>query len=64
MCWRQVDGPPVVPPERTGFSTEVISEAAKYELGAEVSLEYKPAGLHWRLNMPASRAEKRQCSES
>jgi hypothetical protein len=44
MSWREVDGPSVMPRERTP-ATEVISEAPKNELGAEV--KYKPAGLRW-----------------
>ena len=56
MSWREVDGPSVVPPHRTGFGTEVINDAAKYELGAQVTLAYDPAGLMWSIDIPASRA--------
>lgn len=56
MSWREVDGPSVVPPQRSGFGTEVISKAPKHELGAQVTLDYPPTGLQWSLDMPASQA--------
>ena len=56
LSWRELDGPTVVPPQRAGFGTEVISEAPKHELGAQVVFEYQPAGLYWSLDMPANRA--------
>jgi two-component system, chemotaxis family, CheB/CheR fusion protein len=56
ISWREVDGPPVVPPKHIGFGTEVISAAPKHELGAEVSLDYHPTGLVWNLDMPADQA--------
>jgi two-component system CheB/CheR fusion protein len=55
ISWREVDGPPVIPPQRRGFGTEVINEVPKYELGAEITLDYAPTGLQWRLDMPADR---------
>jgi two-component system CheB/CheR fusion protein len=56
MSWREVDGPRVAPPHRTGFGTKVISSAPKHELGAKVFVDYQPAGFHWSLDMPADRA--------
>jgi len=56
LSWRELDDPAVVPPQRTGFGTEVISEAPKLELGAEVVLDYEPAGLYCSLEIPANRA--------
>ena len=56
MSWREVDGPSVVPPQWSGFGTEVISKAPKHELGAQVTLDYPPTGLQWSLDMPASHA--------
>jgi two-component system CheB/CheR fusion protein len=56
MSWREVDGPSIVPPQRTGFGTEVISEAPKHGLGAQVTLAYDPTGLRWSIDIPADRA--------
>src|SRR5262249_22127222 len=55
ISWREVEGPLVEPPARTGFGTEVINNAPKHEPGAQVSLDYSPAGLQWSLEMPADR---------
>jgi hypothetical protein len=56
MLWREFNGPTVLPPQRSGFGTEVIREAPKHELGAQVFLDYQPAGFYWSLDMPADRA--------
>jgi two-component system CheB/CheR fusion protein len=56
MSWREMGGPSVVPPQRTGFGTSVISEAPKHELDAEVTLAYEAAGVSWSIDMPADRA--------
>jgi two-component sensor histidine kinase len=56
MSWREIDGPPVLPPQRTGFGTEVINHAPQHGLGAQVTLAYDPAGLKWSIDIPASRA--------
>jgi two-component system CheB/CheR fusion protein len=53
MSWREIGGPPVVPPQHRGFGHDIIAELPKHELAAEVALEYLPGGLRWRLNMPA-----------
>src|SRR5262245_3608071 len=60
VSWREVDGPSVVPPQRSGFGTEVISKAPKHELGAQVTLDFPPTGLQWSLDMPASHAVERE----
>jgi two-component sensor histidine kinase len=56
MSWREIDGPPVLPPQRTGFGTEVINHAPKHGLGAQVTLAYDPAGIEWSIDIPADRA--------
>jgi len=56
MSWREVDGPAIERPKRTGFGTEVISEAPKHGLGAQVTLAYDPTGLKWSIDIPADRA--------
>jgi len=53
MSWRELGGPPVVPPRHTGFGHDVIAEMPKHELAAEVTLEYLPGGLFWCIDMPA-----------
>jgi PAS domain S-box-containing protein len=54
MSWREIDGPRVLPPQRQGFGTEMIRDAPKHALGAQVTLDYPPTGLQWSLDVPAS----------
>ncbi len=43
--WREMDGPPVVPPKREGFGTFLIQQMLKKELGAEIRVSYHETGL-------------------
>ena len=42
--WRESGGPPVVPPTRQGFGTQMIERALKGE-GGSAKFEYRPTGL-------------------
>jgi PAS domain S-box-containing protein len=53
MIWRERGGPPVKAPARQGFGTAVMCEMAEMSLSAAVSLDFKAAGLTWRLRSPA-----------
>jgi PAS domain S-box-containing protein len=55
MEWCENGGPPVVSPTRRGFGWTVLCQLMKMALGAEVTLEYSPTGVAWRLGCPASR---------
>jgi PAS domain S-box-containing protein len=52
LDWREFDGPPVQPPARYGFGMELIQKSLQYELGAEVDLQFHPAGVSCRIVMP------------
>ena len=45
LTWREVGGPPVSPPTRTGFGTRLIRRGLAAELNAAVDLDFQPAGL-------------------
>ncbi len=45
LVWREVGGPPVSPPKRTGFGTRLIKRGLAAELGGSVDLDYRPDGL-------------------
>lgn len=53
MYWREEGGPSVVPPAKYGFGLTVINRIASEALDAEVSLDFAPTGLSWRLRCPA-----------
>jgi PAS domain S-box-containing protein len=55
LSWVEAGGPPVVPPEQSGFGTTVIEAMPRMELDGEVTLVYAPEGLCWRLECPAER---------
>ncbi len=47
--WRECGGPVVIPPEGRGFGTTLIQHIPARSLDAEVTLDYAPTGLNWRL---------------
>jgi PAS domain S-box-containing protein len=55
MEWNENGGPPVVSPTRRGFGWTVLCQLTKMSLDAEVTLEYAPTGVAWRLGCPAHR---------
>lgn len=55
MEWAENGGPTVVAPTRHGFGWSVLCELTKVSLGADVTLEYPPTGVVWRLACPADR---------
>jgi PAS domain S-box-containing protein len=56
MSWSEQGGPPVATPARKGFGQTVLVRMAQDALDAEVSLDYKPAGLEWRMACPVKNA--------
>jgi PAS domain S-box-containing protein len=52
MSWRESGGPPVTPPQTSGFGTRLIEKGLKAELRADVRLDYAPGGLTMTLDAP------------
>ena len=52
ISWQESDGPPVSPPKRRGFGSQVLERGLAMETGAEVTLNYLPPGLHCTINIP------------
>ncbi|MBK1658812.1 HWE histidine kinase domain-containing protein [Paracraurococcus ruber] len=52
LDWTETGGPRVVPPARRGFGSTVIERGLAYEVGGVVALEFDPAGLRCRVDMP------------
>ena len=46
LVWREVDGPPVVPPSQRGFGCFVLERVTLNALG-EGKLEFNESGLAW-----------------
>jgi two-component sensor histidine kinase len=45
LTWRESGGPPVKPPEKTGFGTRLIQRGLASELRGQVTMDYQPGGL-------------------
>jgi len=58
MAWSESGGPTVVAPTRHGFGWTVLCQMTKMSLGADVTLEFAPAGVVWRLACPADRVRE------
>jgi PAS domain S-box-containing protein len=56
--WSESGGPTVVAPTRHGFGWTVLCQMTKMLLGADVTLEFAPAGVIWRLACPADRVRE------
>ena len=53
--WAEAGGPIVIQPERRGFGWTVLCQMTKLKLEADVTLDYDPTGLIWRLQCPIDR---------
>jgi two-component sensor histidine kinase len=49
--WREENGPPVKPPQRRGYGTELIQGTSAH-LGGSVQLHYEPRGLEATISIP------------
>ncbi|ACL55978.1 sensor histidine kinase [Methylobacterium nodulans] len=56
LCWRESDGPPVTPPERTGFGSRLIGQSLARELAGSVTLDYAPEGVICTIRAPLGEA--------
>jgi len=52
--WRESGGPPVAPPSRRGFGTEMIRRGFARDVDGETDLEFAPEGVRFRLVAPLS----------
>ena len=50
--WREIDGPPVKPPEKSGFGSFLITESLAAAFAGEVNVDFAPSGLVLRLLVP------------
>jgi two-component sensor histidine kinase len=50
--WIERGGPPVDKPQRAGFGTRLIQQAASQQLNGRVDLGFAPEGVTCRLDLP------------
>ena len=53
--WRELDGPPVVEPDRRGFGTRLIERNIRHDLAGDVKLQYPTDGFHAEMSVPLDR---------
>lgn len=53
ITWTEQGGPPVVPPEETGFGHVVIERVASQALNADVVYEFPAEGVRWSISLPS-----------
>ena len=53
LHWKEKDGPPVTPPSRKGFGSQLIERGLTHELEARVHLDYRADGVICTIDIPA-----------
>ncbi|MEI6487048.1 MAG: HWE histidine kinase domain-containing protein [Sphingomonadales bacterium] len=54
ITWRESGGPAVVPPTRRGFGSTVTGRMVQMSVDGQVTTDFAPGGLVWRLDCPAA----------
>lgn len=49
LTWREVDGPPVKPPQNQGFGSKLITRLAAGQLHGDCHVSYDAGGAVWRI---------------
>jgi PAS domain S-box-containing protein len=52
LVWKEVDGPPVVTPTRSGFGRVVSEQMVASALSAKVVTTFEPDGIRWSAELP------------
>ncbi len=63
LTWREHGGPPVTPPTRRGFGTQIVERSVSDQLGGEAIIEWLPEGVSCKFVIPAAhivRMDRRQ----
>lgn len=58
LHWREKGGPPVTPPARKGFGSQVIERGLAHELEGKVRLDYQAEGLICTIDIPAPKGAR------
>jgi PAS domain S-box-containing protein len=52
--WREIGGPPVIPPAKRGFGTRLIERSVTHGLGGKLDYQFRPEGVFCRIVIPRS----------
>lgn len=54
LSWREVGGPEVKPPKKSGFGRMLVKRLVETALDGKVDLDFAEEGVRWRLRFPKS----------
>lgn len=57
LDWRELGGPVVSPPSRSGFGRMLLEEALHHELNSTVTMDFRPEGLRCTILIPRQSCE-------
>ena len=52
VSWREVGGPPVIPPNRKGFGSVIIERSLQHEIRGTTAVTFSPEGISCRIGIP------------
>jgi two-component sensor histidine kinase len=52
ITWRERGGPPVKPPSRRGFGSQLLEQGIGSQAHGTVQLDFRPEGLECRISLP------------
>jgi two-component sensor histidine kinase len=52
LSWVETGGPPMQQPSRRSFGTMLLEQVVPQDFGGTGAVEYRPAGLVYRLEVP------------
>jgi PAS domain S-box-containing protein len=58
LVWREIGGPRVEAPRKSGYGTGVVRELVPYEFGGTVGYSFVPEGVRCRLEIPFDRISR------
>jgi two-component sensor histidine kinase len=50
LRWEELGGPPVIPPETTGFGHQILQRAVERETGGRAQIRFAVSGLVYQLS--------------
>jgi len=59
LVWQEQGGPPVEPPERSGFGRSVIESVVGRALEGDVALSFQPKGVRCEIDIPLGQVVSR-----
>jgi PAS domain S-box-containing protein len=62
LDWVESGGPPVLPPQRSGFGTAILDATVRRQIGGDVERCWDPAGLRCSIHVPIQQIQAGQAA--